>query len=311
MSQLASKVVAKIESLGRQEAASMLGVSLGTISNWCSGKTQPTLSAYERLLVECAVEVEENPIQMTNWEGKDLVVLIPSYRAIAPKSHFTLFANYAKYGPDKIGLLFKERTCIWEARNELIHRAMTQTTASKFLFFDDDMVAPCGNVNLFNANYRAGFPTNMAAMNAISRIMSHGPEYEIVGGTYFGRHEFGKVQAEIGFATPEENKKFRRFEYSGLIPTGWVGTGFLRITRSAIEKYKEAIDGGMWENLRPRRDNGYYGYFTPMLSEMGEDVAFGRRMGEIGVQSWLDTSLYLLHADGNTLYGPRNTKDPT
>lgn len=305
---LHEKVIAKIESLGRQEAAGLLGVSLSTINNWCSGKTKPTLDAYERLIHGQDFVTEENPVYMSDWEGKQLAILIPSYRSISPKSHFTLFANYAKYGPDKISLLFKERTCIWESRNYLIDAAM-KTEAKLFLFFDDDMVAPCGNAKLFNGNYRAGLPDHMASMNAISRIMSHSPEYELVGGTYYGRHEFGKVQAEIGFATPEENIKMRRFEYSGLIPTGWVGTGFLRISRSAIEKYKEAIDGGMWPSLAPRRENGLYGYFTPMVTEMGEDVAFGRRMGEIGVQSWLDTSLVLLHADGNTLYGPRNTRN--
>lgn len=245
---------------------------------------------------------------LTMWEGRKLFLLLPVYRTINPKTHFTLFACYKDYGPDKIGIPEPvEGTVIHEARNILVHRAMQNPEGETFIMVDDDMVMPCGSAEYFNGRLRAGVRPEQAKFNAISRIMSHGKSKEIVSALYFGRHEYGVAQCEWGFGKPSTNQEFRQGIHKGLVAMPWVATGFLKIERSALLKLKKAIDDGMFPECKPKPGQGWYGYFTPVSTGIGEDVSFGLRMKEIGVQSYLDASLVCLHADGNTLYGPRNT----
>lgn len=314
---LTNTVISKIAEVGVSEASRFFGVSAGTISNWSKGKTSPSIEAVELALMDRGMDlgvlgvkkqerVDDSHIEM--WKGRKVMLLLPTYRTVNPKTHFTLFGNYKAFGPDKIGIIPQEGTVIHESRNILIHKAM-QTDAETFIMGDDDMVLPCGNAPLFNGNFQAGVPQESAEMNAISRLMSHSPDKEIVGSSYYGRHEFGVMQSEYGFNKPHTNKDFRAFKYRGLLGQKWVGTGFIKIQRSAIEKMKKAIDDGVFPELKPERPDLWYGYFTPLRVGVGEDVSFGTRMSQIGVQTYLDTSLICLHADGNTLYGPRNTRD--
>lgn len=244
------------------------------------------------------------------WPGRSVYILSPIYRTYNPKTHFTLFACYKDYGPSKIGMVEPvEGTVIHEARNILIDRAMRIPEAKTFIMPDDDMVFPCGSEGYFNGRLKAGVRPEQAAYNAITRIMSHGPSKEIVGALYFGRHEFGQAQCEWGFADKRKCDDLRKGVYKGLIPMPWVATGFIKIERSAIEKLKKAIDEGMFPECKPKPEQGWYGYFTPTSVGIGEDVNFGLRMQKIGVQSYLDASLVCLHADGNTTYGPSNTRN--
>ncbi len=317
---LRAPVIQKIAELGVTDAAKFFGVSVGTISNWSRGKTSPTLEAVELAMFDLGLSTQApgtlerssqlpDNFHVTMWEGRKVLILLPTYRTVNPKTHFTLFGNYKEYGPSKIGIIPQEGTVIHESRNILIHKAMEVSGAETFIMVDDDMVMPCGNVALFNGNFNAGVPDQSAGFNAISRLMSHGRDKEIVGVTYYGRHEFGRVQCEMGFTRPETNRDFRAFKYHNLIPMLWVGTGMIKIERTAIEKMKQAIDGGMFPDCKPERPDLWYGYFSPLRVGIGEDVSFGTRMNKIGVQTYLDADLICLHADGTTLYGPRNTRD--
>lgn len=242
------------------------------------------------------------------WEGRKVMMLLPVYRTFCADTHFTLFANYAKYGPEKLSMEIIKRTVIHEARNMLIDKFM-KTDAETAIMVDDDMILPCGNADLFNGRYGAGVPVRSAGFNAISRLMSHGKDKGIVGALYFGRHDIGQAQCEQGFGKTQEaeNDKFRKFGYKDLIATGWVGTGFIKIERWVIEKMKAEIDSGKWEEAKPAYAGSWYGYFSPLGTRIGEDVSFGRRAKEIGIQSYVDTSLIALH-NGERNYGPANTK---
>lgn len=249
---------------------------------------------------------------ITMWEGRKVFLMHPVYRSFNAKTHFTMFACYKDYGPDKLGIIEPvEGTVIHEARNILVDRAMKNSEAQTFIMVDDDMVLPCGSEGYFNGNLRAGVRPEQAKYNAISRLMSHGPEKEIVSALYFGRHEFGQAQCEWGFGRSwqQRNIELRQGQHKGLVLMPWVATGLIKIERSAIEKLKKAIDEGMFPECKPKPGQGWYGYFAPVSTGIGEDVSFGLRMEKIGVRSYLDASLVCLHADGNTLYGPRNTKN--
>lgn len=248
---------------------------------------------------------------LTMWEGRKVFLMHPVYRSFNAKTHFTLFACYKDYGPERLGMVEPvEGTVIHEARNILVDRAMKNTEAETFIMPDDDMVLPCGSEAYFNGRLRAGISSESAKFNAISRIMSHGRDKEIIGALYFGRHEFGLAQCEWGFNSMQRNVEFRAGQHRGLIAMPWVATGFIKIERTAIEKLKKAIDDGMFPECKPKPEQGWYGYFHNVSTGIGEDVSFGLRMNKIGVQSYLDASLVCLHADGNTLYGPKNTRNP-
>lgn len=335
MADLKKLVRDKISAIGVEASSKLFGVSVGTASNWGTGKTVPSVDAVEKVLDLQEVPILEsgslppsalfadsstqNPVvaietksQVVTWEGKKVMMLLPVYRTVNPHTHFTLFANYARYGAEKIALAVKDRTVIHESRNELIHIGMQNSEIETFIFCDDDMILPCGSEQIFNGNYRAGVKPESARFNAISRLMSHGRDKEIVGALYYGRHEFGMPQCEFGFSehSAVRAKELRLESMSGLQPQTWVGTGLMKIERTAIEKYKSAIDAGQFPGLEPLPGR-WYGYFTPLRSGVGEDVSFCHRLNKIGVQAYVDTSLVCLHSDGgSTHYGPHNTRNP-
>lgn len=243
------------------------------------------------------------------WEGRKVMILLPVYRTFCADTHYSLFANYAKYGPEKVGMEIIKRTMIHDARNMLIDKWM-KTNIPTAIMWDDDMIPPCGNAQLFNGRYGAGVSDQSAGFNSISRLMSHGSDKGIVGMLYFGRHEFGQAQCEQGFGpnANQFNDQARKGALSGLVKTGWVGTGGIKIERWVIEKMKSEIDNGKWPECKPAFDGSWYGYFTPLGTRIGEDVSFGRRASQIGIQSYVDASLVALHV-GECLYGPRNTRN--
>ncbi len=210
------------------------------------------------------------------------------------------------FGPDKIAMEMRKRTLIYEARSFLTDKWM-KSGQETGIMVDDDMILPCGNVGVFNGTYGAGLPDNLAGLNAISRLMSHPKEIGIVGALYFGRHRAGRAQCASGFASDSENRKLHLHEYTGLKTEEWVGTGCIRIQRWVIEAMDKAIEEGKWPELKRRSDDRWNGYFTPRRVEEGEDVAFCRRAGELGIQTYLDTDLECLHV-GDENFSGRNTK---
>ena len=300
----------KIAELG-PAAPEYFGVSAATIANWSSGKTSPSLDAAAKVLddripAQPAFDPNEPEFQ---WEGRKVMLLLPVYRTFSGDTHRTLFANYGKYGPDKMGVLFEKGTMIHEARNRLVHKAM-KTDADIFIMCDDDMVLPCGVPGVFNGLFNAGVTTEQASFNALTRILSHPEEKGIIGALYFGRHEFGAAQCASGFSANHEkiNDEFRRGVHKGLKPEDWVGTGLIKFHRSHILKMKAHIDAGNWPECKPKRADLWYGYFEPEQAGVGEDVSFSRRAKSLGIPVNLDASLVCLHT-GECHYGPRNTRN--
>jgi transcriptional regulator with XRE-family HTH domain len=302
----------KINELGVKDAAKYFGVSIGTVSNWSTGKTSPSIDALEQVIEErggvLQPELPKSTQEEVMWEGRKLHILLPVYRSFDPDTHFTLFANYAKYGPDKIAISMKKRTVIHEARNFLVDKARKTPGTEWVLFIDDDMILPFGSQGVNGLTSGASIPEPAASMNAISRIMSHPKECLIVGGLYFGRHSYGKAQCELGFSSELENANLRRHKYNHLIPMGWIGTGFLKIHVSVFDRMDEEIKKGRWPDIKAANETRWNGYFTPLKVSVGEDVSFGRRAEEIGIKSYLDPVLECLHK-GENAFGSSNTTD--
>lgn len=302
MSDLINKVLAKCEQLGPAEAARYFDVTPQSIYNWMKGKGNPSVTHVEKVLAE---EEKAAPYQATMWEGRKLHVLLPVYRSFSAETHLTLFACYAKYGAEKIGLHVETGTLIHESRNLLVDRFL-KTDGEWCLFIDDDMVMPFGNDKAFNARYKANLPPHLAGVNAISRIMSHGTDKGIVGGLYFGRHSRGKAQCSEGFASDVANAALHDTSKMGeLRKVSWTATGFMRIHRSVFDKIKAAAEE-KWPHLIPSKPDRPFGYFTPDKVGQGEDVAFCLRAGQVGVNCFVDTGVVCLHT-GQMHYGPSNT----
>jgi hypothetical protein len=304
MPDLKALVLRRVEEIGVKEAATLFDAAPATVAKWASGKSEPSLRAAQIVLNDLPPLVETE--QLTEWKGKDVIILLPVYRTFSADTHFTLFANYAKYGPEKIGMIQEKRTVIHEARNILIHKAL-KTDANWFIFVDDDMILPCGSSGIFNGRYRANIDEKRASLNAFSRLMSHPADKLIVGSLYFGRHENGKAQCSSGFTSTQENEKLHKGEYKGLKTEEWVGTGLMKIHRSVFEQFDKAIAEGKFPECKHSREDMWVGYFNPIRVGMGEDVSFCRRAKEIGIQTYLDTDLICLH-NGETYFGPSNTK---
>ncbi len=305
----------RIASLGVSDAARYFGVSIGTISNWSTGKTPPSIDAAQLVLADwipAPTAPFNTPEELTMWQGKDVMMLLPVYRSFCADTHYTLFANYARYGPDKIGMILEKGTQIHVARNLLVHKGL-KTDANNFLFPDDDMIFPCGNADVIRGRYGADLPEPGISMNTISRVMSHPKEMGIVGCLYFGRHRFGVAQCSLGFdqGWEMENEKLRAHKYTQPIPVRWIGTGgMLRIQRWVFDAMKKEIDAGKWPEAKPLSPERPYGFFTPIRADMGEDVSFGLRAAEIGIQTWLDPVLECLHI-GEKAFHSRSTENKT
>lgn len=83
-----------------------------------------------------------------------------------------------------------------------------------------------------------------------------------------------------------------------LAEVGHVGTGFLLVSRAAIEKMLSAYAGDAYESA----GQAFVSLFAQNIDEGTEDVSFCRRWRAIGGRVWMHTGVVLPHYDGNTPY---------
>lgn len=271
-----------------------------------------TLIAIERL----EALAFDKPPEIFDIHGKKVVILNATQSSFNWRTHFTLFRNYAVYGPEKISLIPQGQTVIHEARNMLAHSGL-QTDAEWFIMGpDDDLIPPCGSAQITNRYFNARLPEPLASYNAITRIMSHPPECRVVGALYFVKGNktthsspmAGKAVCSQAFSDEKFNQALHHpTPTSGLIKQDWVAIGFCRIHRSVFEDLIKAADG-RWPEIIPTLAGQPYGLFQPLAPNVNEDISFGRRCKAIGIQHYLDSGLVCGHADGTTVYWPHNTQ---
>lgn len=310
MIDLKKSIIDDCKSLEPEAAAKKYEVAKSTISKWINGHSEPTAIAAQTFLNNQAtgeVILTDKPQQteLTDWEGRELQVLLPVYRTFSWATHFTLFANYARYGAEKIGMIIEPRTVIHEARNRLVFKGL-KSTSKKFLMVDDDMILPCGNPAVMNGLFSAGLPENLAGVNLISRLMSH-KDRSVVGALYFGRSPNGKAQYYDAFEHDHINQAAKDLGDISVKKTKWVATGAMMIDRSVFERLKEAAPT-LWPNIVPQNpETEAYGFFTPEAVGVGEDVSFCRRCEQIGIDIWVDQGCVCLH-EGTRYFGAHNTR---
>jgi hypothetical protein len=80
-----------------------------------------------------------------------------------------------------------------------------------------------------------------------------------------------------------------------------VAGGFLRIKRSALEKYADAypndvyLDDHAWPNRKGRIYTAFFMCDIKDYQRYGEDAYFSRRMREAGVKLWIDPNITIEH----------------
>jgi hypothetical protein len=250
---------------------------------------------------------EPEALPLTQWKGKKVAVALMAYRNINADVHFALYANYASYGPDKIGLIRAPKaTEIHRARSQVANVFM-RGDAEYLIMVDDDMLIPYGNEGAYERHVLdlcgEGVPAGLGRVHGISKLMSHGPEVGIVGGLYTAR---GKGRNPMVFGGNFTRDQAKNGTLTGLHEVDWIATGFIRIHRSVFKKIKDAAPT-KFKDIMPRgQPNGpgdYYGYFLPRLNHQGEDSAFCSRAKEVGVKCYLDSDIKCGHV-GEYVYMP-------
>lgn len=110
---------------------------------------------------------------------------------------------------------------------------------------------------------------------------------DFVGGTYCRKGPNKPLTANL---LPERNGE--------LIEASHVGTGFLLVSRGAIEKMLAARSQHTYQS----GGKTFTSLFLQDIDEGTEDLSFCRRWREIGGRVWLHTGVVLPHYDGNTAY---------
>lgn len=297
----------KIKELGHLKASKFFinpktdkPVTVKTIHNWVNGTSGTPTWAAELILKEKGYgALSNNPVQLEEleWEGKKLIIGIPSYRTTNPHYLYCLLCLQDIH-LGKIGFDIVTQTVIEQARNIIASKFM-KTGAEWLLFLDDDMVFPCGRSAVHYDRWGSGIPDSYAGLDIISRLMSHGKP--LIGGLYYGRHREGRAQYAEAFNNDKENKWAHGAPYDEIKPTRWVATGAMLIHKSVFEAIEKKFPELLFDGKGKAN-----GYFTPLGPNCGEDMSFCTRAFETGIQPYVDMGCICGHL-GAEFFWAHNT----
>lgn len=302
---LTQAVLDRINQLGDAEATTYFDVSLATITNWKTGKGTPSVKAVCKVYDD---SLAFNSPEIQGGSGKEeFALLLPSYENVDPMTEFSTMRAIKNYGAEKVKIIPKARTLIDEARCDLAEKFLL-TGLEWCIFRDGDMLLPCDSAGIAKKMGIRG-PDSKLARNAFTRLMSHPKECRIVGGLYVDRRGRNLAQCSRGFTKPADNARYLdvftgKTKDDGLEEQDWIGFGLVRIHRSVFLEMKEAaLKGGPLAEIAPPkgRETEPFGFFGRTSKQRGEDVAFCRRAGFLGIKVHLDLGLPMGHC-GRRVY---------
>lgn len=231
------------------------------------------------------------PSYRCEFEGRDIFVGFPVYKATNPVTAFTLIAMALDFGRDKIRYdMAIGDSKIEHARNRLAHKFL-ETDAKWMLMIDDDIIPSIGRPGWYRECVQGArnLPDLPLSRHVLHRLMGAGQS--LVGASYFGRQEGGALMAS------DQSLFSRAKAYEDrVVPVDWVGTGCILIHRKVFE----SIRSHFGDSLRIDVPDYEYDYFRPFDSANGEDVSFCRRAKEAGHQPHLDLGLPVFHVGFKT-----------
>ena len=215
---------------------------------------------------------------------KKLFIAVPVYGSVDP--HF--FCSWSKLLANwNINVTLYPHfgdSLVNRARNHC-SRIFLESDCTHMLFIDSDLVF---------------------SLEQINRILEH--DEELVGGAYYKKSE-GEPQGVWNLIDKRE-------QANGLLRCGYVGTGFMRISRSVFERMIDAFGDEMEYWVDPDHSVKEYDFFhvgpyrykdgrkTRFLSE---DWWFCQKWMDLGGKVWLDFGCILKHS-GNAVY-PLKTQE--
>lgn len=275
----------KVTELGVDEVCKALDTPNHILNQFVSGKRAPALRNCQKIIdlwgstPETPNPLAEKPL----WEGRDVCLCLPWYKETYPNTVLCLMAMW-----DKATMRLELRSddsMITRSRNQLAKRFL-DTGATWSVWFDDDMVFPFGNANVYMTitNMRH-LPPQFLGMHTINRLISHGKT--IVGGCYWDRRGGGKLIAGGG-------NIMRPIPHNSIVPVGFVGTGCLAVHRQVFldvaEKFPETFSKDSLGN-----ECGFFTNIQTPQRMLGEDESFALRANQAGHPSFLDLGLICGH----------------
>lgn len=283
----------KVTELGVDEVCKQLDTPKHILNQFVSGKRAPALGNCQKIIdlwgSEAVAANFVRPEEETEplWQGRDVCLCLPWYKETYPNTVLCLMAMW-----DKATMRLELRSddsMITRSRNQLAKRFL-DTGATWSIWFDDDMVFPFGNANVYMTitNMRH-LPPQFLGMHTINRLVSHGKT--IVGGCYWDRRGGGKLIAGGG-------NIMRPIPHNSIVPVGFVGTGCLAVHRQVFldiaEKFPETFSKDSLGN-----ECGFFTNIQTPQRMLGEDESFALRANQAGHQSFLDLGLVCGHIGMN------------
>jgi hypothetical protein len=270
----------------------------------------------------------------TLHEGKQVEILLPWYREVAPQVAFSVMRLMDK---GRIGVRARwGDAAVWHVRNKLTDEFLRSGVEWSF-WVDGDEILPVGDAKLHNALTGMRLPDAFAGLHIIDRLLSHGKT--LVGGVYWGRSPNSKPIYAEAMTSEKEDAYARKGPYDLIKPTAWVGFGAVLVHRSVfldIEKRyphlarKEDGTEGNWFSPNEQDVRRNFDLFGDILKEQtdptqklaklqahyetavrqsnrlpvgaGEDVSFCQRAADCGHVTHIDMALYCGHL-GDRCYG--------
>jgi hypothetical protein len=230
-----------------------------------------------------------------DWEGRDVFVGFPAYKATNPATAWCLLALALDYRKEKIRFDMElGDAMIYHARNRLAMKFL-ETDATWLLFVDDDMLFPIGRATMIRrlARLPDSYPDAPLALQTVDRLKESGNW--LVGGTYYTRNGTG-IPVNSLARDSNYTRAARSFE-NQLFPCDWMGTGLMLVHRNVFLKMQAEMP-----ELAPKREDQPWNFFQPGEDGRGEDMAFCKRAKELSIQPYVDARLHALHV-GYGVYG--------
>lgn len=319
LGQIQERFLQHISELGVEKAAEEFKTFPSTIKRWMAGSHSPPIDKIIQFYDSQKPVV--SPRQEAEWEGRDVMILVPALKQTNPATMWALLATALDLGREKVRFDMEQgNSMIYNSRNKLA-KSFLESDCEWSLWIDDDMIPPVGRPDWFKkiGSLPEDYPRKAAEMHWVHRLMSH--KKSIVGGTYYGRFSQGPplFGQENWRNNGESHAAARRFQ-DAIQPIDWVATGCLLVHRSVYEAIQAThpflapgkkdfptVDEESGEMKMVPIEFNEWQFFWPRIG-CGEDVSFCRRAKEAGHQVFIDTGLQALHV-GYSCYHALNTRN--
>lgn len=233
-------------------------------------------------------------MQMAHSPSGKILLATPCYGGMVTTDYMLSVIGYASSGqsiPMTI-MHIGDDAMVTRARNTLLSNFYFRSDCSHILFVDADI----------------GFPANGPA-----RLFQSGKD--VIAGMYPLREHFWDTQTKHNILAGERQQTaslryvgetvslHETYERGPLLQTSYAGTGFMMISRKAIERMIKAYPETEYRRIDAAdsgHDAKHFALFDGSIDPesgtyLSEDYTFCKRWRDIGGEVWLDTSIELTH----------------